>query len=111
MKCGVKFCGGCNPHYDRGAALKTLEERLPYIDFEIAEEDDVYDYLLVIGGCTACCASYQQYTTRHGVVKMWSPDRLDDVAEKILCVAQEVEQEYQGSVSYNTTHQDANNNI
>ncbi|MGI6722719.1 MAG: hypothetical protein ACOX4I_09370 [Anaerovoracaceae bacterium] len=90
MKCGVKFCGGCNPHYQRGEALKTLKERLPDVEFKLAEEGEVYDYLLVIGGCTACCASFEQYTTKNGVVKMWDADQIDRVQDKITEVANNI---------------------
>ena len=26
MKVGVKFCGGCNPRYDRGGLLRKIKE-------------------------------------------------------------------------------------
>ena len=26
---GVRYCGGCNPRYDRTAAVRTLKELLP----------------------------------------------------------------------------------
>ena len=47
MKCGVRFCGGCNPRYDRGEALKEIEDRLKDsdIEFKITTEDEQYDHL------------------------------------------------------------------
>ena len=32
MKCGVKFCGGCNPRYDRGAAYREIKDELNHIE-------------------------------------------------------------------------------
>ena len=64
MKCGVRFCGGCNPRYDRGEALNQIKDRLKDsdIEFKITTEDEQYDDLLIIGGCTNCCAGYDQFT-------------------------------------------------
>ncbi|MEA4922628.1 MAG: hypothetical protein VB031_04585 [Eubacteriaceae bacterium] len=90
MKCGVRFCGGCNPRYDRGAALKELEKQEPDVDFQIAEEGVDYDYLLVIGGCTNCCASHCQFSTKEGVVKMWDEQHIDKVIKNINKVANNI---------------------
>ncbi|MGI6257906.1 MAG: hypothetical protein ACOYJU_07545 [Anaerovoracaceae bacterium] len=83
MKVGVRFCGGCNPRYDRGAALKKLREEQPDVDFAIAEEGVDYDSILVIGGCTNCCASHCQFSTKEGVIKMWDEKHVDDVLSHI----------------------------
>ncbi len=83
MKCGVKFCGGCNPRYDRGQAYRDIKDELPTIDFEYAEEGKQYDNLLVIGGCTACCASYKQYDVRNKVLKMCSEEHKQKIIKEL----------------------------
>ena len=83
MKCGVKFCGGCNPHYQRGDAYRRIASDIPEIVFEHAEEGVEYDVLLVIGGCTACCAGYDQYTVKDDVIKMWSEDQINDIESQL----------------------------
>ena len=83
MKCGVKFCGGCNPRYDRGAAYRQFKEDLSDIDFVHAEEGEPVDNLLVIGGCTACCASYDQYDVKGNVFKMWDKDHIENIKSKL----------------------------
>ncbi|WP_027398163.1 hypothetical protein [Anaerovorax odorimutans] len=84
MICGVKFCGGCNPRYDRGEAFKKIKEHFTHrVDFVIAEEGKTYDFLLIIGGCTNCCASYKQYNWKTEVIKMWDEKHLPEVIEKI----------------------------
>ena len=62
MKVGIKYCGGCNPRYDRAARVKELCAANPEWEAEYASEGVNYDLLLVVGGCTACCASFDQYT-------------------------------------------------
>jgi len=84
MLCGIKFCGGCNPRYDRLSAavkLKSLFEG--EAEFGYAEENVPYDLLLVIGGCTNCCASHEQYMTKNGVVKMWDESHIEDICSRI----------------------------
>ena len=56
---------------------------MPEILFEYAEEGVDYDHLLVIGGCTACCPAYDQYTVKGDVLKMWSEDHISKI-EKTL---------------------------
>ncbi len=66
---GIKFCGGCNPRYDRKLKKEEIENKLftffkalkTQFNIEHAREDAHYKYLIVIGGCSTCCASYDQY--------------------------------------------------
>ncbi|MDR1068761.1 MAG: hypothetical protein LBL36_05910 [Clostridiales Family XIII bacterium] len=76
MRVGVKFCGGCNPRYDRSGELdKILSHFEKDSDafaadhaekgkalFGFAKEGGAYDVLLVICGCNNQCASTDDYT-------------------------------------------------
>lgn len=59
MKRAVKYCGGCNPRYDRAAFVRHLEEKLG-ATLTPAEAGTVYDELYVICGCSARCAEIAQ---------------------------------------------------
>ena len=84
MLIGVKFCGGCNPRYNRGKSFETIKEHLEEMaEFEIAEEGKEYDYLLVIGGCTNCCASYCQYESKNDTILMWDEKHIDEIVNKL----------------------------
>ena len=52
---GIRYCGGCNPRYDRTAAVRSLQEQFPKLKFCLQTEDG-YDGYLAICGCTAGCA-------------------------------------------------------
>lgn len=56
MTVAVKFCGGCNPRYDRRAALESLQASLPGLCFRPARPGQPAQALLVLCGCTARCA-------------------------------------------------------
>ena len=56
MICGVKYCGGCNPRYNRTQFFNKIKKACPEVEFQYVQTDVVYDHLLVIQGCTSKCA-------------------------------------------------------
>ena len=56
MTAAVKYCGGCNPRYDRTGALAELKAALPGVRCVAAAAGQGADALLVLCGCTARCA-------------------------------------------------------
>lgn len=105
MLCCVKFCGGCNPRYDRGEAYQAIRHRLagaverggglPLLSgaekdrageplcLDLVKEGRPCDHLLIIGGCPACCATHEQYTVKGEIIKMWDPEQMEEVINKI----------------------------
>ncbi|MGN0658284.1 MAG: hypothetical protein ACI4LA_01625 [Emergencia sp.] len=77
MKIGVRFCGGCNPRYDRGAYYRKTVRNFPQHSFSVAEEGPLYDVLLVIGGCTSCCASYEQFRYER-LIRIWDDTEIPE---------------------------------
>lgn len=53
---GVRYCGGCNPRYDRTAAVQALEELLPGWEIIPAQPGADYPAVAVVCGCPARCA-------------------------------------------------------
>ena len=90
---GVRFCGGCNPRYDRGAAYRRIAAAVEAaaadrIALEHAVEGTVYDGLLIIGGCQACCAGYDQFTYQGPVLKMYEEDHVTETVRSLLAMAE-----------------------
>lgn len=54
-KIGIKYCGGCNPLFDRKEYVQNLEKNMT-IPVELAVEDWEYDLIYVVCGCPVCCA-------------------------------------------------------
>lgn len=72
---GVKYCGGCNPRYERKKFVHRLSEELGEdYQFEAAVEGKTYDVLLVIGGCTNCCAHHEKLLVRYEKLFVKSED-------------------------------------
>lgn len=53
--CAVKYCGGCNPRYDREQAVREIEARIgkKLVRARVGEK---YDVLYVVCGCPSRCA-------------------------------------------------------
>jgi len=65
---GIKFCGGCNPRYDRVKALENIKRQFSEIDFVLANEHDCYYILLVICGCKSACANIEPYKRNFTII-------------------------------------------
>lgn len=65
---GVRYCGGCNPRFDRVAGVEALALACPSAGFRAAEPGQEYGVLLVVGGCTACCADLTGLSGREQVM-------------------------------------------
>lgn len=53
---GLRYCGGCNPWYDRVAAVERLRALHPELRFVPARPGRRYPAVLVVCGCPARCA-------------------------------------------------------
>lgn len=61
LKIGLKYCGGCNPTYDRGLMAEKIRRELnDAADFVTIIDDDV-DMVLSIQGCDVSCADLQPF--------------------------------------------------
>ena len=58
MRIGLKFCGGCNPYYERSAEVEKLKKSYPQFLFEAVRKEEYYDIILLICGCTRSCVQY-----------------------------------------------------
>ena len=74
MRRAVKYCGGCNPRYDRVAAVRRLEERLGG-PLPAAQPGVDYDEVFVICGCSAQCADVSQLSAKQLIWITEKPER------------------------------------
>ena len=82
MKVGVKFCGGCNPRYDRGACLRKMREQLNDVIWVTGKQDEICDYWLLICGCQRGCIRSEDFTASKKILKLESP--MDFMKAKLL---------------------------
>ena len=67
MNIRVKYCGGCNPRYDRRAELDRLKTAFPEASFvEMGDDVGPFDHVIVLCGCTAMCAEHEHLHGEYG---------------------------------------------
>lgn len=54
---GIRYCGGCNPTYDRVNVVKKLQKLLPDLTFVNAGPGKPYAAVLIVNGCANACTS------------------------------------------------------
>ena len=56
LKVGIKYCGGCNPGYDRVALADYIKTSLHgRVEF-VSLDSEIVDLILAVEGCKTCCA-------------------------------------------------------
>ena len=61
-KVGIRYCGGCNPGYDRKKVTEKLAAAFPEMVFENVKASGHYLAVLVVCGCASACARTEDLT-------------------------------------------------
>jgi hypothetical protein len=61
IRIAIKYCGGCNPDFDRGDAVALMLKRLAETVDVVPLIDDSADMLVAIEGCPTACADLSGY--------------------------------------------------
>jgi hypothetical protein len=61
MKIGVKYCGGCNPRYDRVELVEGLQKRLEGRAVFVPPDHEGTDLILAVEGCATACADLSPF--------------------------------------------------
>lgn len=83
MKIGIKYCGGCNSHYDR---IKAVTQLLPFlaghaVTYHPAE--DGCDICLYVSGCHCACATTTAPIAATYTFDLRSPEQFQDLLPKL----------------------------
>ncbi|MCY6959763.1 hypothetical protein [Clostridium brassicae] len=82
MKVGVKYCGGCNPRYDRTSFIDKLKNEVKFdLDIQGASEDNFYDVVLILCGCTSACVNHDNLKGKYGKIVVVSQDNYNKVLD------------------------------
>ena len=76
---GVRYCGGCNPRYDRVAAVRALAVRFPGLRFVPAGPG--LPFTLVVCGCSAQCADVSDLDGK--LLRLYGPEQLESAAQSL----------------------------
>ena len=90
MRIGVKYCGGCNPMFDRGKMVARLQKDFP--SAEIVPADDGNDYAVIVCGCKRACALHEGLTGKHGKTIATEEAQYTALREDIRRALQKIQQ-------------------
>ncbi len=80
MKLYLKYCGGCNPLYDRSLMKARFAADFPHVTF--TREAGEADCAAVICGCSRACAAVGEDYRGGEVVYITSPSDYEEVKRK-----------------------------
>ena len=61
LRVGIKYCGGCNPAYDRVALADYIKKSLHGRAEFVPLDSDGIDLVLAVEGCKTCCADLSPF--------------------------------------------------
>ncbi|EGL39357.1 hypothetical protein HMPREF1039_0937 [Megasphaera lornae] len=82
MKIGIKYCGGCNCHYDRTAAVKKMIKKWPNYTYSYTPETEFCDHCFIICGCPVACPETAALRTATWE-KITSPRQLESAVSRL----------------------------
>lgn len=93
LRCTVKFCGGCNPRFDRGAVYQAVCSSLADVAvFGYPEEGAHYDVLLIVRGCTGCPYLYEDIDADRRFI-ITAADQAETVVRDIKNICRKAEED------------------
>ena len=97
---GVRYCGGCNPRYDRVALVKRIGGFFPEAEFVTAQAGVKYPAVLVVCGCPSRCANVSDLAVPAGrliYLSGW---------EELLPVKEKLAEALKGQQARSLTHEE-----
>ena len=61
VRVGLKYCGGCNPEYDRVALVRHIEESLQGRVAFVSPKREGVGLILAVEGCSTACADLSAF--------------------------------------------------
>lgn len=86
IRIGLKYCGGCNPGYDRVDLVQQIEENLlGKAEFVSSGGEDV-DLILAVQGCSTACADLSDFRG----TEIWIVTKIEDADKFVQEISERV---------------------
>lgn len=89
MTIGIRYCGGCNPRFDRAEIASRLKKEFPQHDVRIHPDTDT-DAVVILCGCSAACADVTAGYGVYGRFVLWEPSAWNDLKIFITSMDEEM---------------------
>lgn len=74
IRIGLKYCGGCNPNYERGDIVARAKAEYPGVCFAPYDPNEAYALVLVVCGCKEECFSFHCQNSKNGSIFIHTPE-------------------------------------
>ena len=88
MTINIKYCGGCNPRFDRAEIEHRLKERFPFYTYLTNAQEDT-DVVIILCGCGSACASVDDCYGTYGRFVLWKETAWDALCDFMNSIKQE----------------------
>ena len=78
----IKYCGGCNPKYDRVALVEELKARLRGTVAWASSDADPCDVVVAVQGCETACADLTAFAA-YEIYPITCPEDLERLIEEM----------------------------
>ena len=89
----VKYCGGCNPRYNRTGLTRRLREDFPELRITETEEDGPTLFVAVLCGCQVACAAHAELNGLAGKMILTSQTDYGNLAAALRGIAERCKSE------------------
>jgi hypothetical protein len=84
LNIGIKYCGGCNPKYNRSGFVSGLAAKYKgKIKIEPIKEDVIYDMIIIMNGCSSVCVSISEMKHMGKILSVASEEDFTLIYEEI----------------------------
>lgn len=90
MKIGIKYCGGCNPRYQRSEQVRKLQESLKNFEFTY-NAAEVCDLWITVSGCPSACGDSMQLKAKYGTIHVSKAKDFIPLRKQIIQIEKEQE--------------------
>ena len=82
LRIGIKFCGGCNPEFDRGLMANRIAETLKGKAKVVPLEEGEVEAVIAVEGCPTACADLDSFSDVP-IYKITSEEEGDRFVERV----------------------------
>jgi hypothetical protein len=86
-KIGVKYCGGCNPTYERVEIIEKVQFRLGDQLFFCQVGDEQVEAMVLVSGCPRACASQSLNQEQKTCFSMTGEDMCEALIDWLTAVS------------------------
>lgn len=88
MTINIKYCGGCNPRFERSEIVQKLKASYPSYTYVINSRENT-DAVIILCGCGAACAGVTDCYGAYGRFVLWKESAWEALCDFLSSIDRE----------------------